>query len=197
MKLQTAQDIIQLVLADEWMVEILHNANSLNLPDWWVCAGFVRSKIWDTLHGFNERTPMPDVDVIYFDAAIIDENVEKQLEQKLRRINPQVPWSVKNEARMHVVNNIPPYASSVDAISKFPETATALGLTLDKQNNVILAAPCGVQDVLNAVLKPTPYFEQTEARAAIYEDRVVKKNWKSIWDMVTVHHIEHIEQTAE
>jgi hypothetical protein len=30
----------------------------INLPDWWVCAGFVRSKIWDTLQGFKERTPI-------------------------------------------------------------------------------------------------------------------------------------------
>ena len=39
----------------------------------------------------------------------------------------------KNQARMHVVNNMLPYSSSVDAISKFPETATALGVTLDEK----------------------------------------------------------------
>ena len=46
---------------------------------------------------------------------------------------------------MHVVNNMPPYSSSVNAISKFPETATALGVTLDELNNVILTAPCGIE----------------------------------------------------
>lgn len=69
----------------------------------------------------------------------------KQLEQKLKGMNPDIPWSVKNEARMHIVNNIPPYTSSVDAISKFPETATALGLALDERNDVVLAAPCGIE----------------------------------------------------
>lgn len=190
MKLESEQDIIQLVKDDEWMMKILQNAKSLNLPDWWVCAGFVRSKIWDTLHDYTERTPMPDVDVIYFNSSNLDETVEKQLEQKLKSINPQIPWSVKNEARMHVVNNIPPYSSSTDAISKFPETATALGLTLDDQNNVVLTAPCGIDDVLNYLLKPTPYFEETKERAKIYEERIVKKNWKSIWDKVKVHHIQ-------
>jgi len=190
LKLESEQDIIQLVKDDEWMMEILHNAKSLNLPDWWVCAGFVRSKIWDTLHEFTKRTPMPDVDVIYFDNNNLDETVEKQLEQQLKNINPLIPWSVKNEARMHVLNNVPPYSSSVDAISKFPETATALGLSLDEQNNVLLTAPCGIEDVLNLLVKPTPYFEETKEIANIYEDRIVKKNWKSIWSKLKVHHIQ-------
>lgn len=102
-------------------MEIIKAASKLNLPDWWICAGFVRSIIWDTLHGFEKRTNTPDVDVIYFDDKNIDEKTEKKLEAELRTILPDIPWSVKNEARMHVINDIPPYISSEDAISKFPE----------------------------------------------------------------------------
>ncbi|WP_251360287.1 nucleotidyltransferase family protein, partial [Staphylococcus aureus] len=61
-----------------------------------------------------------------------DEIYEQSLETKLMNIDATIPWSVKNQARMHVVNNMPPYSSSVNAISKFPETATALGVTLDE-----------------------------------------------------------------
>ncbi|HEY2492764.1 MAG TPA: nucleotidyltransferase family protein [Paenibacillus sp.] len=183
-------DIIQLVKEDTWMMDILVTAKCLNLPDWWVCAGFVRSKIWDVLHGFTERTPMPDVDVIYFDKSNLDEEVEKQLEKKLHSMNPNVPWSVKNEARMHLLNNLPPYSSSVDAISKFPETATALGLTLDELNKIILIAPYGVDDVVNMVIKPTPRFEETKALAHIYEERIVKKNWQDTWNKIKVSHIQ-------
>jgi hypothetical protein len=190
LRIDNEQDIIQLVKEDKWMMGVLEAAKSLNLPDWWVCAGFVRSKIWDVLHGFTNRTSIPDVDVIYFDSNNPDEKVEKQLEKKLRSINPNIPWSVKNEARMHVVNNIPPYSSSVDAISKFPETATALGLTLDEQNHVVLTAPNGIEDVIHLVLKPTPYFEETKERAHIYEQRLVKKNWKSIWCNIEVYHLQ-------
>ncbi|GAB6989068.1 nucleotidyltransferase family protein [Paenibacillus pini] len=184
MNINNQEDIIQLVREDQWMMDILYAAQTLNLPDWWVCAGFVRSKLWDVLHHFEERTPLPDVDVIYYDPHHIDEQVEKQLEQKLREINPHIPWSVKNEARMHLVNQIPPYLSSVDAISKFPETATALGLTLDAANQVILAAPCDIEDVLHMVIRPSPYFERSDERMKIYKERIVKKNWKGIWHQV-------------
>jgi uncharacterized protein len=187
--LKTREDIIRIIMEDDEMMEILRAAESLGLPDWWVCAGFVRSKIWDTLHGFSQKTITPDVDVIYFDKDNTDERIEKNLENRLRTILPHVPWSVKNQARMHLVNQIPPYLSSIDAISKFPETATALGVKVDKEGNVSLAAPCGIEDVIHLELKPTLFFTQTKERAAIYEERIVKKDWKSIWSKLKVHHI--------
>ncbi|MBA2876966.1 hypothetical protein HNR31_003810 [Anoxybacillus caldiproteolyticus] len=190
MMIKNEKDIIQLIKEDEWMMNILRAVKSLNLPDWWVCAGFVRSKIWDTLHGFKERTPIPDIDVIYFDDTNMEELEEKRLEIRLRNILPDIPWSVKNEARMHIVNNIPPYSSSVDAISKFPETATSLGVKLDEMNDIILVAPWGVDDVINLEVKPTPYFQESKERAQIYEERIIKKNWKDIWYKVNVFHID-------
>lgn len=77
--IQTNDDIVRIIQEDEWMMDILRSAQSLNLPDWWVCAGFVRSKIWDVLHEFDERTPLSDIDVIYFDPSNIDEETEKNM----------------------------------------------------------------------------------------------------------------------
>lgn len=187
--IKTEQDIIQLVLKDTWMMDILHTAKKLQLPDWWVCAGFVRSKIWDTLHGYTERTSLPDVDVVYYDPGCCDEAVEKELEQKLFSLHPGVPWSVKNEARMHLINNMSPFASSVDAISNFTETATALGLTLDDHDQLVLTAPHGIEDVIRMVVSPTSYYQQSDDRAQIYEHRVSKKNWCQTWPQVKIVHI--------
>ena len=189
MIIQNEKDVIELIKQDEWMMGVLKATKLLNLPDWWICAGFVRSKIWDTLHNFSNRTNTPDVDVIYFDDINIDELEEKKLEERLRKIIPNVPWSVKNEARMHIINDIPPYSSSVDAISKFPETATALGVKLDEQDNVVLAAPYGISDVINLRLKPTPYFIENKDLAIIYKERIIKKNWKATWNKIKVHQI--------
>ncbi|MGJ9459878.1 nucleotidyltransferase family protein [Oceanobacillus sp. CF4.6] len=171
------------------MMDILLSAKSLNLPDWWICAGFVRSKIWDTLHNFNERSPIPDIDVIYFEPTNINKMEEKGFEEMLMALMPNIPWSVMNEARMHIHSNMSPYSSSVDAISKFPETATALGVKLDGKDNVILTAPCGINDVVNLEVKPTPYFKDYKKRVEIYEGRITKKNWKSTWYKLKVFHI--------
>ncbi|MNO63693.1 hypothetical protein D3C76_544030 [compost metagenome] len=186
LKIEHEADIIQLVQDDPWMMDILENARSLQLPDWWVCAGFVRAKIWDTLHGFEERTPLPDVDVIYYDDSNLEEDVEKEWESKLRSLNPAIPWSVKNEARMHTVNQLPPYTSAVDAISKFPETATALGLSLDPFGKIILVAPHGISDVINVVLRPTPHFTENTNLLPIYEQRIIKKKWQTTWKQLQI-----------
>ncbi|MDE5414566.1 nucleotidyltransferase family protein [Alkalihalobacillus sp. MEB203] len=182
-------DIITLIEEDEWMMEILKTAHSLNLPDWWICAGFVRTKIWDVLHGFSVRTPIPDIDVIYFNTTKVNVLEEKQLEEKLKFRLPNIPWSVKNEARMHLRNHVEPYSSSVDAISKFPETATALGVKLDERDKVILTAPCGISDAVNLKVKPTPYFLKNADLAPIYNERILKKNWQATWNKVSVHQI--------
>ncbi|HEF5710763.1 TPA: nucleotidyltransferase family protein [Bacillus cereus] len=186
MKIKTEKDIIRLIENDEWMMNVLQMAKSLELPDWWICAGFVRSKIWDTLHDYEAKTAMPDVDVIYYDSLHQDEIYEQSLETKLMNIDATIPWSVKNQARMHVVNNMPPYSSSVNAISKFPETATALGVTLDELNNVILTAPWGIEDVLSLQVKPTAHFLELKERLHMYKNRVIKKNWQSKWPNITI-----------
>ncbi|TWT13229.1 nucleotidyltransferase family protein [Planomicrobium sp. CPCC 101079] len=184
MAVQSEQDILELIEEDIWMMEVLKAAHSLGLPDWWVCAGFVRSKIWDTLHGFKERTSLADIDVIYFDPENLTGKEEEHLEKKLGHLVPDLPWSVKNQARMHVVNGLPPYTSSADAISKFPETATALGVKLDEQGGLVLISPCGIEDVLNMEIHPTPHFLGEVRLLSIYRERLEKKNWTAKWGKV-------------
>lgn len=189
MRVENQEDVLRIIREDHWMMEILRAAKSLNLPDWWICAGFVRSKIWDVLHDFKNRTPLSDIDVVYFDGTNKDEGTEKRWEAQLKSLLPNVPWSVKNEARMHAVNQLPPYTSSADAISKFPETATALGVKLNDRDELILLAPHGLDDVLRLRVKPTPLFEKTPALAKVYEERLAKKNWKAIWPQLKIYHL--------
>ncbi|WP_026581308.1 nucleotidyltransferase family protein [Bacillus sp. J33] len=187
MVIKSEEDIVKAIKEDEWMMNLLKAVKKLDLPDWWICAGFVRSKIWDILHNFTVRTPLPDIDVIYFDPEQINELEEKKLEEKLLLLVPDIPWSVKNQARMHIRNKMAPYSSSVDAISKFTETVTALGVKLDEKDNVILTAPWGITDVVNLEVKPTPYYSEANARINFYEHRIKKKNWKLTWDKVKIY----------
>ncbi|WP_246188051.1 nucleotidyltransferase family protein [Paenibacillus tengchongensis] len=168
------------------MMEILAAAGALQLPDWWVCAGFVRAKVWDVQHGFSERTPLPDIDVIYFDPGDIREETEKRWEERLRAAAPSIPWSVKNQARMHTVNDVAPYTSSTDGMSKFPETATALGLSLDSSGQLVLAAPHGAKDCIEIRVSPTPVVLASRKMHPVYEMRVAKKNWPAIWPQLKV-----------
>ncbi len=182
---KSESDLISMIENDEWMMEILKTVSKLDLPDWWICAGFVRSKIWVAVHGFDTRTPLSDIDVIYYDDTNRCESAEKKIEAKLHELCAPIPWSAKNEARMHKVNKIEPYTSAADAIAKFPETATALGVKLDKANKVILLAPHGIEDAVNGCIKPTPYFKDNKERMIILDNRLNEKKWNSIWPQLT------------
>ncbi|MNI54002.1 hypothetical protein D3C73_1088650 [compost metagenome] len=97
-----------------------------------------------------------------------------------------VPWSVKNQARMHTVNNLEPYSSSTDGMSKFPETATGLGLALTQQGELLLSAPHGVGDVINLIVRPSPLFRANPRLHEIYETRIAKKNWQAVWNRLQI-----------
>ncbi|OLS38238.1 hypothetical protein BTR22_07030 [Alkalihalophilus pseudofirmus] len=182
------EEILLTIQEDEWMMDALQTVRKLKLEDWWICAGFVRSKIWDVVHQFEERTPLPDIDVIYFDQQHAEEGSDRALEAKLHTLKPNLPWSVKNQARMHTRNQTPPYKSSVDAMSKFPETATALGVTLTPHGELILAAPHGINDAVTLQVKPTPCFQEDPKRKEIYINRVTKKDWKKAWPKISVYY---------
>ncbi|WP_342563959.1 nucleotidyltransferase family protein [Paenibacillus sp. FSL R7-0345] len=186
MRINNEQDLLQAVKEDPWMMDILAAVSTLGLPDCWVCAGFVRSKVWDLQHGFSSKTPLADVDVIYFDPDDLREETEKIREARLREIDSSVPWSVKNQARMHVINGLAPYTSSTDGMAHFPETATALGLALTPQDGLRLSAPHGIRDAIGLVVRPSPFFTATPQLQSVYEQRVAKKNWRAVWPLLQV-----------
>ncbi len=184
MLITNESDLLQIVNDDDCMMRVLRTVRSLNLPDWWVCAGFLRSKIWDIQHGYSRNTTLPDVDVIYF-YKNKDKTTDILIEKELHTLEPDIPWSVKNQARMHLKSGLPPYLSSVDAISKFPETVTSLGLKLDDDGQVLLTAPHGLEDAFNMEVQPTPLYREGKG-LEVYKERVEKKKWKSKWPMVEV-----------
>lgn len=177
--------IVDLIKEDKWMMDVLRVVQSINLPDWWIGAGFVRNKVWDTLHNFEKKTTQGgiDVDVIYFDPSDISESSEQELELKLYSLKPGVPWSVKNQARMHLLNEDKPYSSSEQALSQWVETATCVGAKLDQAGQVVLTAPWGVEDVVNMVLRPNPHCRRNPQSFIL---RLQKKDWLAKWPKLKV-----------
>lgn len=163
----------------------LRCVRALAMPDSCVGAGFVRSKAWDELHGFAERTPLADVDVVYFDAADTSERSEKRYEAALREMDATIPWSVKNQARMHGKSGNPPYVSTLDGIAHFPERCTAIAVYLDEEDRVRLVAPYGTEDLARLLVRPTPYYASAE-RIGIYRQRIEEKRWQARWHLLTI-----------
>ena len=95
----------------------LQEAASLELPDWYIGAGFLRNRIWYELLGIQEQSTNYDVDVAHFDPT--DTRLERDavLEQRLCARFPHEHWEVRNQARMYIHDGYKPYTSCADAIA--------------------------------------------------------------------------------
>jgi len=165
------------------MMRILEVAESMNLSDWLIGAGFVRNKVWDHLHGYEESTPPTDIDLVYFDKE--NKFNEKEIEARLEELMPKVEWEVVNQATAHDWNEEKLYRSTADAISKWPETATGVGVAL-KDGELRLIAPLGIEDLANIIARPTPAFKVSDKKRARVQERISQKRWKEKWPRLQI-----------
>jgi len=179
----TEQEILNLIENDKWMMNILRIARSQNLKDWAIGAGFVRNKVWDHLSGnIKEEVDTKDIDLVYFDPNGNNKEADEELSKKLKE-ETGINWEIKNEVYMHKRNNLPPYKSTEDAISQWPETVTAVGVTIDKNNKLKLIAPYGIDDLVNFIVRPIPDFKE---RLEIINQRVKEKGWLEKWPQIKI-----------
>jgi uncharacterized protein len=176
----TKRHIIKIIQNDDWMMDVLKAAKTLTLPDWWIGAGFVRNKVWDVLHGYKTRTPLHDIDVIYFDPGETKESQEKVYEKRLQKLLPNIPWSVKNQARMQKIKHDKPYKNAADGMAHWVETATCIGVKLDESNKAVIAAPHGIADLVSLKLR------SVSGQKKVFEKRLKDKNWLAKWPRLTI-----------
>lgn len=173
-----------LIRRDAERQRILSLVHSLDLPDCWIAAGFVRSAVWDFLHGRPPSLPSADVDVIWFAPAPSGREVDLQIEQRLKRLDGSIDWSVKNQSRMHSGNGDPPYQSASDAMRFWPKTATATAVRCGDGGDIDIAAPFGLDDLYAAVVRPTPRFQGD--KRALFDQRLRRKQWLAQWPLLRV-----------
>ena len=179
------QDLLQAIQLNTDLMKILIIIRNLGLKDSWLAAGSVRNFIWNLLSDKSPFDRGTDVDVIFFDPDVSYEETVS-LEKKLREDFPQYQWELKNQVYMHQHSpHTVPYTSSRDAMSKYPERCTAIGLRLNEGSTLELFAPYGLEDILKFQVHPTPHFLENEDRMKLYQTRLSKKNWQEKWKNLT------------
>ena len=183
--MKNKQEILDSVRENPDMMAILSVIRDLELKDSWLAAGLVRNFIWNLLSDKSPFDHETDVDVIFFDPAISYEDT-LGIERKLKENFPQYQWELKNQVYMHLHSpHTAPYTSSRDAMSKYPERCTAVGLRLNEDSTLELFAPYGLEDILKFQVSPTPHFLDNEERMKLYQERLSKKKWQEKWKNLT------------
>ncbi len=176
--LETKAKVVEILRSCPDSLPCLEAVKALDLPDAWIGAGFVRNRVWDRLHGYSYWTALNDIDVVYFDLSDISRAKENELEAELARTTSGYPWSVRNQARMHLLGGFPPFRNSTDAITHWVETATAIAVRLDGEGKIELLAPHGLRDLFQLYIAPTPAYKN---RLDVLKKRASTKRWQSLW----------------
>jgi hypothetical protein len=180
--IQSEEDITRLISNDNWRMDVLKAAENLNLPNWWIGAGFLRNLVWDAIEGKTSRPK--DVDLVYFNDQEAAPETDWGYDEMMKKQFPFAEWEVRNQARMHYVNGFEPYTSTEDGISHWVETATCVAVNV-KQGKYRYLFCHGTDDLFGLVARPIPIFRAPKLMPIFFE-RVEKKQWQEKWPHLKV-----------
>ena len=169
------------------LMTALRAAREVDPPDWLVTAGAVRDAVWDALQGRPPTAAPRDVDLAFFDPVDLSSGREQAVEARLKALTPDVWWEARNKAGAHLWYrkafgiDVPPFASSAEAIATFPETASCVGIRLLSDDDLLVVAPHGLDDLLDGICR----HNGTLLPAELYEYRVTEKGWRMRWPGLT------------
>ena len=176
------QTLINLIASDSTLMTCLRQVAQLNLASWCIGAGAIRNMVWDVLHGYETRTPLNDIDVVYYDADNVTEVTEQEQLTQLQKLAPNQPWEVVNQARVHLWyprtmgQDVPPITSLENGLATWPETATSVGAYLSN-NTIEIIAPYGLEDLFELKLRHNPVRVSRHS----YEQRLQAKQFQKTW----------------
>jgi hypothetical protein len=183
MTIDSEDDIAKLIYTDQWMMDVLRAAETLNLPDWWIGAGFLRNKVWDAIAG-RQSQQSRDIDLVYFNAADTSRESDDAYDINMKQDHPFAEWEIRNQARMHYVNDFQPFTSTADGISHWVETATCIAVKSVGGKLQFLFC-YGTGDLFGLIARPTPFFATGELLNRFYT-RVAEKRWQERWPELRV-----------
>jgi hypothetical protein len=152
---------------------VLEAARETRLPNWRLFSGAVYQTVWNALTGRPAGYGVRDYDVAYFDADL-SEKAEAILQAKVLAHVPdtmRMRVEVVNQARVHIwfQNEFGyPYAALTgtdDALRRSLFTAHAVGVRLEPDDSLTIAAPYGLGDIFDMVLRPNSELEMIGAHA--------------------------------
>ena len=159
------QRLADIVRAAPLLMQVLTVLRGLDLPDWMVMSGAVYQRVLNHLTGREPDYGVRDYDVGYFDAADISYEAEDVV---IRRVatNFDEPLrstvEVRNQARVHVWfedhfgEPYTPLSCTAEALGRFVSPMFAVGVRLDADDLIHVAAPFGLADLFALRLRPNP-----------------------------------------
>ena len=157
--------LTEIVRASPTLMHVLTTVRHLGPPQWRIFSGAVYQTVWNALTGREPDYGVKDYDVGYFDASnlsyeaedVVIRGVAAAFEPPLREA-----VEVRNQARVHLWfegkfgEAYSPLGSTDEALERFVCPAFSVGVRLEPDDRISVAAPFGLLDVFDMRLRPNP-----------------------------------------
>ena len=153
-----------IVRADPGLMHVLTTVRGLGLDDWRIFSGAVYQSVWNHVTGRPAGYGIRDYDLGYFDPDTSWDAEDAVIRRGAAAFEP--PFrdmvEVRNQARVHLWFEGrfgEPYdalTGTDEALARFVAPAFAVGVRLEHDDTISVAAPFGLEDVFGMVLRPNP-----------------------------------------
>ena len=156
--------LIAIVRADPGLMHVLTTVRDLDLPDWRVFSGAVYQSVWNAVTGRPVGYGRKDFDLGYFDPDtswdaedVVIRRVASAFDEPFRS-----EVEVRNQARVHIWfpdrfgEPYEPLPDTDTALGRFVAPAFAVGVRLEADDTISVAAPFGLDDLFALTLRPNP-----------------------------------------
>ena len=158
-----------MVRASPTLMTVLRTLRDLSLPDWRIGSGAVFQTAWNALTARPPDHGIKDYDVLFFDWHESWEAEDVVIRRVAAAFPPELAAKVevRNQARVHLWFEAKfgapyaPLACTDEALARFLTPANAVGVRLEPDGRLDIAAPFGLGDCFAMRLRPnlTPSFE--------------------------------------
>ena len=158
-------ELAAIVRADAGLMHVLTTVRALDLPDWRLVSGAVYQAVWNARTGRPAGYGVKDYDLAYFEASDLSYEAEDVVIKRVAAAFDEPFRSqveVRNQARVHLwfQNRFgEPYAplpSTDEALERFVAPTFAVGVRLEADDKISIAAPFGLEDVFAMTIRPNP-----------------------------------------
>lgn len=189
----------QIIRSDPILMPLLVRLRGLRLPQWRLVAGCLYQTIWNHLTGRPRDTGIQDYDLIYFDPADLSWQAEDTVIRRVAAATPDAPAPVeaRNQARVHLWferrfgTPYPPLSSADESLLRYASIVHAIGVRLNDDDTLDVAAPFGFDDLFAMVIRPNYALDNAASHTRKAERA------RLIWPQVTVIPWHPVPDTTE
>lgn len=159
------QRLTDIVRADAGLMHVLTTVRALGLPDWRLVSGAVYQAVWNVKTGRPAGYGIKDYDLAYFDWSDLSYDAEDVVIKRVAAAFDEPFRSqveARNQARVHLWFQDrfgEPYealGSTDEALGRFVAPTFAVGVRLEADDTISIAAPFGLEDVFAMTIRPNP-----------------------------------------